>query len=274
MIEEHCVSIPRKIGGHMSRKVYCRNSSCKHWCGNDTCDTTVKIGSGGRCESFEKGIIYYFHLVWEELSRKNYIDMVDIINKPDIRIGIYYVADCYNLGMSEMEWGTCRMVMLKTEEGGKPLTYDDIKDIEIDMGKLRKHITDFNNGILPGKKEEKEQPEEKEPKEFGWLSPTGEFTESPFGEHEESASLICEKRGFVDEYWKWVKETGDNEIGHLMRDFLAEVKGYCLIHNPSGYNGYIVTNIKNLTKRQRKFLYDYFMDMGDRFKAEQFLEEE
>lgn len=87
------------------------------------------------------------------------------------------------------------------------------------------------------------------------------------------AEKICEKQGFVDEYQKWVEDTGGNEIGHLMRDFLAEVKGYCLIHNPSGYNGYIVTNIRNLTKKQKKFLYEYFMDMGDSFKAEQFLDD-
>lgn len=80
-------------------------------------------------------------------------------------------------------------------------------------------------------------------------------------------------KGFVDEYWKWVKENGDNEIGHLMRDFLSEVKGYCLIHNPTGCGGYIVTNMKSLTKRQKEFLYGYFMDMGDRFKAEQFIKE-
>lgn len=35
---------------------------------------------------------------------------------------------------------------------------------------------------------------------------------------------------------------------------------------------YIVTNMKNLTKQQKEFLYGYFMDMGDRFKAEQFVD--
>lgn len=84
--------------------------------------------------------------------------------------------------------------------------------------------------------------------------------------------MICEKNGFTEEYWEWVKETGDNEIGHLMRDFIAEVKGYCLIRNPTGCGGYIVTNMRNLTKKQKEFLYGYFMDMGDRFKAEQFIE--
>ena len=104
------------------------------------------------------------------------------------------------------------------------------------------------------------------------MSPTGVFTESPFGTHEETAEQICEEKGFTEEYWNWVKENRGNEINHLMRDFLSEVKGYCLIHNPSGYTGYIVTNMKNLTKQQKEFLYGYFMDMGDRFKAEQFVD--
>lgn len=104
----------------------------------------------------------------------------------------------------------------------------------------------------------------------------------PFPEHmnckcncdnEESAEEICEKKGFETEYRAWRKEKLGTEEMRLYRDFLAEVKGYCLIHNPSGTGGYIVTNIKELTKKQREFLFDYFMDMGDRFKAEQFWEE-
>lgn len=140
---------------------------------------------------------------------------------------------------------------------------------------VRKHLADFNAGIMPGQGEDQSKQRESkvQHKEFGWLSPEGTFTESPFGTHEESAEMICERKGFVDEYWKWVKENGDNEIGHLMRDFLSEVKGYCLIHNPTGCGGYIVTNMKSLTKRQKEFLYGYFMDMGDRFKAEQFIKE-
>ncbi len=188
---------------------------------------------------------------------------------------MYYVMECYGLGFSEMEWGTCRMLLLKDGEEGKPLNYEEIVKREIDMEKFRKHLADFNAGIMPGQGEDQSKQRESkvQHKEFGWLSPEGTFTESPFGTHEESAEMICERKGFVDEYWKWVKENGDNEIGHLMRDFLSEVKGYCLIHNPTGCGGYIVTNMKSLTKRQKEFLYGYFMDMGDRFKAEQFIKE-
>ena len=104
----------------MARKVKCKNTECKHHCENDYCDTTVNINSSGRCESFEKNIIYYIHLVWEALADKNFIDMVEILRNPEIKIGLSYVMDFFNLGFSEMEWGTCRMVMLKDGEDGKP----------------------------------------------------------------------------------------------------------------------------------------------------------
>lgn len=255
------------------RKVYCRNTSCKHHTIDDGCDTTVRIGSGGKCNSFEKGFAYYFHIVWEALDSKNYIDMIEINSNPDLRIGLFYIMDCYDLGFSEMEWGTCRLVMLKDGEKGKPLGYEEIVARKLNDKKFMEHYENFKKGIMPGQDQSKESKPNKA-KEFGWLSPSGEFTESPFGEHEESARLICEQKGFVDEYWKWVKATGDNGIGHLMRDFLSGVKGYCLIHNPTGYNGYIVTNTRNLTKKQKEFLYGYFINIGDRFKAEQYIEED
>lgn len=256
------------------QRITCDNSSCKHNRTGGKCDTCITITSSGKCGSFEKGVAYYFHIVWDALGSKNYIDAVELQRNPDLKIGLYYVMRCYGLGFSEMEWGTCRMLLLKEGEKGEALNYEKIVARELNMEEFKKCLEDFQNGIMPNSKEEQEAAgqQETEEKEFGWLSPTGEFTKSPFGHHEESAEMICEKNGFTEEYWKWVKETGDNEIGHLMRDFIAEIKGYCLIHNPSGYGGYIVTNMKNLTKKQKEFLYEYFMDMGDRFKAEQFIE--
>lgn len=255
------------------RKITCDNGSCKHHT-RGGCDTCIKIDSSGKCKSFEKGFAYYFHIVWDALGNKNFIDMVEIQTNPELRTGLYYVMDCYNLGFSEMEWETCRMIMLKDGKNGKGLKYEEIIERELNEEKFRKNFENFNNGIMPHMQCEKDTAErqEIESKEFGWLSPTGVFTESPFGTHEESAERICEEKGFVEEYWNWVEENGDNEINHLMRDFLSEVKGYCLIHNPTGCGGYIVTNMRNLTKKQKEFLYGYFMDMGDRFKAEQFIE--
>lgn len=257
------------------RKITCNNSSCKHHQAGGKCDTCITITPAGKCGSFEKGFVYYFHIVWDALKNKNYIDMVEVQQNPDLRIGLYYVIDCYGLGCSEMEWGTCRMLMLKNGEKGESLNYEGIVALGMNKEKFGKHYENFINGIMPNTKEEQEAAgqQETESKEFGWLSPAGEFTESPFGCHEESAEEICEKKGFGEEYWKWRKERKDGEnCLRLKRDFLSMVKGYCLIHNPSGCGGYIVTNMKNLTKKQKDFLYGYFMDMGDRFKAEQFIE--
>lgn len=243
--------------------------NCKCSCDSEEPATEAEDKQEGSID-FIRTVKQHRKMNWEELAEKNFIDMVEIIRNPEIKIGLFYVMECFNLGFAEMEWGTCRMVMLKDGKDGKPLNYEEITSREIDTDKLRKHMENLNNGILPGTDK---KPKEVEEKEFGWLSPTGEFTESLFGEHEESAEEICEKKGFETEYRAWRKENlGTGEM-RLYRDFLAQVKGYCLIHNPSGTGGYIVTNIKELTKKQREFLFDYFMDMGDRFKAEQFWEE-
>lgn len=260
------------------RKIECKNTACKHNRLNGTCDTSIVIGGSGKCQSFEKGIVYYFQLVWSALGDKNYIDEIEMRTDPDLRIGLFYIIDCYNIDFIVMEWGSCRMYLLK-DENDKSLGYEDIVARELDTEKFDKHFDDFEKGIMPGsgrKKEIKEKTDEEpvyEPKEFGWLSPTGVFTASPFGEHEESAERICKKYGWNEKYWKWENEQANaNYSLTLMRDYLMIVKGYCLIHNPKGDGGYVVSYRMPLTEKQKSFLFKYFMDMGDRFKAEQFVE--
>lgn len=248
----------------MARKVYCENTSCKHYRGKDVCDTTVKIGSNGKCKSFEKGFVYYFHRVWDELGNSNYIDFVKINKDDDLRIGIFMVCKVYGISFSEMEWGLCRILMFKESPKGEPLHYDDIVSREMNHEEFDKLYRDFQNGILPGLTQEKPK---KVSQPFGWLAPDGRFTEGDFGEHEKSAYEIIKERGMISEYREW----RTNRL-KLARDFLAEIKGYCLIHNPAGSGEYIVSSVKPLTKKQKEFLYGYFTDIGDRFKAEQYIE--
>lgn len=94
---------------------------------------------------------------------------------PDLKTGLFYVMECYDLGFSEMEWGTCRMVMLKDGKEGKPLKYEEIIEREMNMEKFSKHLENFNNGIMPQMQQEQDAAgqQDKEEKEFGWLSPTG-----------------------------------------------------------------------------------------------------
>lgn len=185
---------------------------------------------------------------------------------PDLRIGLYYVMRAFHLGFTEREWGTCRLYTLQSKEHGPNLGYEDIIKLPIDEKELAKLLQDFNAGILPGPKQETPK---RSFQPFGWLSPAGEFVEAAFGDHESAAREIIRKMGYDDEQITRLCPTGVLTC----RDYLSEMKGYCLIHNPMGDGGYIVSHVKPLTKRQCEYLYGYFMDMGDRFKAEQFLKD-
>ena len=80
------------------RKITCNNASCKHHISGGGCDTCIMLDGSGKCKSFEKGFAYYFHIVWDALGNKNFIDMIEVQRNPDLRIGMYYVMECYELG--------------------------------------------------------------------------------------------------------------------------------------------------------------------------------
>ena len=158
---------------------------------------------------------------------------------------------------------------------GNALRYEDIISIDIDMEKLQYHMKKFNEGILPPYDEDKKETTETKPiklkvesQPFGWLSPTGEFIKGDWGEHEGIAIEIVKQKHLESDYNEWRMK----DDGHILyRDYLINVKGYALIHNPSMYGNYIVTHTKELTKRQKDFLYGYFIDMGDAWSAERYL---
>lgn len=79
---------------------------------------------------------------------------------------------------------------------------------------------------------------------------------------------IIEHEGWEDEFDRWSE---GNEAMFPENDFLCQVKGYVLIHNPGMDGGYIVTSAKPFTKKQREFLYDYFWARGNKCRAEMYL---
>jgi hypothetical protein len=244
------------------RKLICKDFTCKHNGDNNVCQKkTVEIDLA-QCQSYEKGFHYYLQLVYGKLSNTNMIPLNEL--NEELKIGLYYVMEIFDLGFSQCEYGTWRWVMLKDGETGKGLKSAEIRKREINTEKLMKHFNNFNNGIVPNQGAKKEEPK-KTSQPFGWLSPTGEFTEGDFGEHEKAAWYIIKNKKFVSEF--------DSNGLHTARDFLSEIKGYVLIHNPFCDGGYIVSHVKPLTKKQKEFLYGYFMDLGDKWKAEQYLED-
>lgn len=243
----------------MTQEIRCSDLCCKHHRAENICGTTAVIGPGAKCQSFEKGLAYYLRLVLAALLNKNFIDAAELTT--EMRIGIYCVMKIYHLGFDTMEWGLCRMYTLKAAGDGPMLKTADIIELPMDEAAVKELEGELESGTLTGQSSSKKisQP-------FGWLSPMGDFTEGDFGEHDDAAREIIQKRGFGTEFRDW----RDRHQG-TCRDFLSEVKGYCLIHNPCGTGGYLVSHVKPLTKKQRDFLYGYFMDMGDWFKAEQFM---
>lgn len=256
----------------MAQKVSCVNAACKHHCDGNRCDARVKIGLSGKCESFEKGFVYYIHLVWAMLGDSNFIDAKQIT--PDVRIGLYYVMKLYHLGFSERMWGSCCFITLHEGEDGPALNAKEIIALKMDMACLGELLEDFKAGKLPGPSSEKQDraaTTETPECDFGWVTPAGDFIASPWGQHEESAEAICTERGFEKDYRAW-RDVGEDRI--LYRDYLIMSRGYCLIHNPSLDGGFIVTHEKALTKKQREFLYDFFIDRGDRMRAEMFFQDD
>ena len=271
-------------------KVKCNNKECKFNDYYGKCrKKNITISYKG-CNSFEKNLNYYIHLVWAAFEGKNFITPIELNN--DLRIGLYYVMEIYDLDFKNNTWGNDSFITLHKDDlkDGAALDYTDIISIEMNEDKFFYHYEKLMNGELPPYKDDSDNinenindDENKKTKTnktknktikkvdcqpYGWLSPTGKFIKADWGKHEGSAINIINKNNFTAEYNDWsmvAKKSG------LARDFLIYEKGYALIHNPSLVGGYKVTYSKDLTNEQRDFLYGYFMDMGDAFTAEKYL---
>lgn len=221
-----------------------------------------------------KEFLYYLTLPLNKMGGSNILTMFDLDS--DMRLGLYYVMEVYGLGFHHITRGSWEWIALSKGEDGKHLSGNEILELEPDLEKYNKHKSDFEKGILPegyvkGSNPEPEKPEKEfqYTGKFGWLSPTGDFIVSEWGRHEADAEKIIKAKGFIEEYEEWLMS---QPIGEA-REYLSEVKGYTLIHNPSMDGGYIVTNIKPLTKKQKEFLYDYFTAIGNGMRASMYMDD-
>lgn len=168
-------------------------------------------------------------------------------------------CETYNLVPSWVSWGGNSWIQFYRVGDDNACTLEYLRKI----------------GALYPRKEERERVfelEMEDPQSWGWLSPTGEFMEGDFGDHESVAQEIVKSKGFEEDYEKWWAEC--KRSLHLCRDYLIEVKGYVLLHNPTGLPNTLATYSKPLTKAQREFLYDYYIKEGEPEKASSFFQEE
>jgi hypothetical protein len=111
-------------------------------------------------------------------------------------------------------------------------------------------ITDF---------QDKEKSETQQ--EYGWLSPNGKFYPVEFGGHQSWASQYLLKEGDL------------KEEDPCAGDILIE-RGWILLHNPCLNNIQVTKSNKNYTKKQKDFLYDYFIKYGMGNKANEIIMED
>ena len=105
--------------------------------------------------------------------------------------------------------------------------------------------------ILPKKKDE----------EYGFISPIGKFYVGEWSTHTELARKIIEENE-----WEVDNVFGQNiAINYLIID-----KGFVLVHNPSCVEDCLVVDSGVVTKEQRTFLYNYFIDCGNPWRAEEY----
>ncbi len=109
------------------------------------------------------------------------------------------------------------------------------------------------------------------PERYGWLSPSGDFYESPWGTHEQSAIDLIKKFHWKDEQEEWEDSKGGSI---LARDFLNLKKNFILIDNPLLAAGRVTASYDpvKITKKQAEFLYGYFKDLGDDLMADHFIQ--
>ena len=85
--------------------------------------------------------------------------------------------------------------------------------------------------------------------DYGWLEPNGVFHEVEWGEHQ---------------YWagKYVEENFPEQYEEILKpgDWLVD-RGWVLLHNPSQGVAFATGSmVRDMTKAQKEFLYDYYIE--------------
>lgn len=170
-----------------------------------------------------------------------------------------------NIHPSRNRWGYDEIIVFYDNDSDKVMSSEELIKRGFAIIEPEKEVKKQTK--KPDKKYKKENRVEAK---YGWLDPTGRFFESPWGTHEHKARNIIDKNGWIDEYMKW-DDAGIEGI-RFCRDFLINVKGYVLIDNPNLLFGHTrAVCPEKLTKKQKDFLYKYFMNLGDTLYAETFM---
>ena len=278
----------------------CENNLCAYWkwfdqksknkCGSPN---KIVLGCDG-CKNFKPGVYYYINQVWKAMGKGNFIALNNLSYTKEVAIGcflltqIFPTVEVFTESHGVWEW---LHFCFKSDKDKTPLTNKEFPTDSFDAQKfleyneiaatigLNNHFyKDFKKAeeIAKAEQKKKEEVTLKYPPRYGWLSPTGEFFEGEFGEHEALAGDIVNKKFEKDAFLLANRKRCDNGevVFNTIGDYLVD-RGWVLIDNPLRYGEDKVTHNyrKPYTKAQREYLYDYFYNRGSKEYAKIFLEE-
>lgn len=159
-------------------KITCRNIHCQYNKLKKCIKKNVKISNSGACTSYKVGFSYYFFYCAEHMQT-NFLTSVDVKLHPEYKYSIYYMMRCLPV-VYTIDYIRGMLIMCH-KETKEILNANDLlalMETDLDKDALKKCTEEFNANGLP-KYEEKDEPEteakESEQKEYGWLSPEGDF---------------------------------------------------------------------------------------------------
>ena len=260
-------------------KIQCNDYTCKFQNSDGYCTLKNIQLKDKVCQNYEKNIMSYYGFVFQKLADSNFINPQELT--PDLRIGLWLVMKTYDLIYVERTYGDWTLLQLVDNQDHERVIkledfYGYLKD-RFNSDFFEQAQRDFEEGKLPGQNAQSlesyyaEYDEEIEPDvtldpEYGFLSPSGDYTTADFGEHEVLAHDIIINKGWKEDYFK-------NNPSLTAADYLVQ-RGYVLIHCPSLWGRIEVTGgDRPKTKAQREFLYDYFMTLGEKERANEYIKE-
>lgn len=251
------------------QRVGCR--FCRH--ANDcTCpDNEVTIDVNGKCSGYKNGVWHYICEVKSIMGKNNMIPSLELTTQA--KIGIYFITMLYDISYAYMEHGNWGWISFyKKDNKQDALTLERIFnecDFNVDNFNLfAYYIENSANDSeiiekITGKVQAEEVNNEEYEYDYGFISPTDEFFSEDWGEHENLAYHIIKDHNWEDE---WIEYCGTGV------DFLIYKKHYILIHAPNGIDISVTKDVK-ITKKQKEFLYDYFMNRGMGLRASLYFED-
>lgn len=110
--------------------------------------------------------------------------------------------------------------------------------------------------------------------DYGWLEPDGTYHEVEWGSHAEFARKYLNAKYPYEEYpdIHWTTENG-KKIYLDAEDVLTKKFGWILIHNPyQGEPFHEMSPDRNMTKTQKEFLYDFYIERNMKKQANSLFE--